>query len=64
MRWLPVVLGFLIGLVTNWIAIVMLFRPHRRRPWLFFWPQGLVPRERRALAQSVGEAVGGELLSP
>jgi len=64
MTALPIVVGFAIGLVTNFIAILMMFRPHERRPWLFFWQQGLVPRERRALAESVGAAVGQELLSP
>ncbi len=64
LRYLPIIVGFVIGLVTNFIAILMMFRPHKKRPWLFFWPQGLVPKERAALAQSVGEAVGKELLSP
>lgn len=64
MTWLPIVLGFVIGLVTNWLAILMLFRPHRRRRWLVVWPQGLVPREQEALAASVGEVVGTELLGP
>ena len=64
LKYLPILVGFVIGLVTNFIAILMMFRPHKKRPWLFFWSQGLVPKEREALAQSVGEAVGNELLSP
>lgn len=62
--WLPVLLGGVIGLATNWIAILMLFRPHRPKPWLPFWRQGLVPRERAALALQIGAVVGEELLGP
>ncbi|MCL2378139.1 MAG: DUF445 family protein [Defluviitaleaceae bacterium] len=64
---LPPVLGGIIALSTNWIAIKMLFRPHReirlfgiRLP---FTP-GLIPKERSRLARKLGEAVSVHLLTP
>jgi len=64
---LPPVLGGIIALSTNWIAIKMLFRPHReirlfgiRIP---FTP-GLIPKERSRLARKLGEAISVHLLTP
>ncbi|MDR1576313.1 MAG: DUF445 family protein [Treponema sp.] len=63
----PPVAGALIGFVTNVIAIKMLFRPLReirlfgiRLP---FTP-GILPRQRRRLADSIGRMVERELLTP
>ena len=42
-------IGAFIGLVTNWIAIRLLFRPRRRM--LGF--QGLIPKYRREIAERV-----------
>jgi len=43
----------------------MLFHPYR--PIKLFgitvWPQGMIPRHRERLAQSIGKAVGNELVS-
>jgi uncharacterized membrane protein YheB (UPF0754 family) len=43
----------------------MLFRPHK--PFKLFgitiWPQGMIPRHRERLAQTIGNAVGNELVS-
>jgi len=43
----------------------MLFHPYK--PVKFFgitvWPQGMIPRHREKLAQSIGNAVGNELVS-
>ena len=53
-----------VGFLTNWIAIEMLFRPYRPIPWLFVWPQGLVPRNQAKIGEKAGEAVSSELLNP
>jgi uncharacterized membrane protein YheB (UPF0754 family) len=66
--WLvPPCIGALIGYVTNALAIKMLFRPlhevrllSRRLP---FTP-GILPRQRRELALSIGRMVERELLTP
>jgi len=59
-------LGSIIGYTTNWLAIKMLFKPHRAyhigKIKVPFTP-GLIPRERDRIAKSLGEAVGGKLLT-
>lgn len=64
---IPIITGAVIGYITNWLAIRMLFRPHKeirlfgiRLP---FTP-GLIPKERERIAKSVGDAVGTHLLTP
>jgi len=61
---LPVV-GALIGWLTNWLAVKMLFRPYRpfRIPGTGLAIQGLLPRRRYDLARTVGEVVERELFS-
>ncbi len=53
------------GYIAAWLAVRMLFRP--RRPVKLFgltvWPQGMIPRHRERLAQTIGNAVGNELLA-
>jgi uncharacterized membrane protein YheB (UPF0754 family) len=64
---IPPLVGAFIGFVTNVIAIRMLFRPLReirvfgiRLP---FTP-GILPRQRKRLAQSIGGMVERELFTP
>ena len=61
------VIGAIIGYVTNWIAVKMLFRPRqeirifgKRLP---FTP-GVIPRGQGRLARAVGEVVETQLLTP
>ena len=63
---LPPLLGALIGYVTNYIAIRMLFRP--LRPWRLLGMRlpltpGIIPAKRGELAQRMGEMVGSHLLT-
>jgi uncharacterized membrane protein YheB (UPF0754 family) len=53
------------GYGAAWLAVRMLFRPHKPvKLWgLTIWPQGMIPRHRERLAQSIGNAVGNELLA-
>jgi len=53
------------GYAAAWLAVRMLFRPHRPVKFLGItvWPQGMIPRHRERLAQSIGNAVGNELVS-
>ncbi len=57
--------GCVIGYITNWVAIKMLFRPHRAvfvfGRQLPFTP-GLIPKEKERLATAVGDVVSRELL--
>ena len=63
----PPLAGALIGFVTNVIAIKMLFRPLKEARLfgirLPFTP-GILPRQRRRLADSIGAMVERELLTP
>jgi len=53
------------GWGAAWLAVTMLFRPHQPfKLWgLTIWPQGMIPRHRERLAQTIGNAVGNELVS-
>lgn len=53
----------LIGWITNYIAIKMLFRPQRPVRVLGLTFHGLVPRRQAQLAQSIAETVEEELIS-
>ncbi len=53
------------GYLGAWLAVRMLFRP--RKPIKLFrltvFPQGMIPRHRERLANTIGRAVGNELVS-
>ncbi len=59
-------MGAAIGYFTNWIAIKMLFRPHKAH-YIFGWKipftPGLMPKEKPRLAKSIGEVVGSQLIN-
>lgn len=56
----PILTGF-VGYFTNYLAIKMLFRPHKRGWYSLGW-QGVIPRNREKLAKEIGKLVGNELL--
>ncbi len=58
---LPII-GGVIGLLTNLIAVKMIFRPLRRRRFLFVPFHGLVPRRQKEIARSIGKVVGNHLV--
>lgn len=51
----------LIGFLTNWLAITMLFRPTHRRPIL---GQGLIPAQKDRIAYRLAQAVSEDLINP
>ncbi len=53
------------GYGAAWLAVRMLFRPHNpvKLFGLTVWPQGMIPRHRARLAETIGNAVGNELVS-
>lgn len=58
--------GAIIGYFTNWLAIKMLFKPHKEKK-IFgihvpFTP-GLIPKEKIKLAKSLGKAISENLLT-
>lgn len=59
---LPLV-GALIGWLTNWIAVKLIFRPYQPVKLLGYTLQGVVPKRREELAKRIGEVIEKELLS-
>ncbi len=51
----------LIGFLTNWVAITMLFRPLVKRPLL---GQGLVPAQKERIAYRLATAIEEDLINP
>ncbi|HCD51130.1 MAG TPA: DUF445 domain-containing protein [Balneolaceae bacterium] len=51
----------LIGFLTNWLAIKMLFKPSTRRPIL---GQGLIPAQKDRIAYRLARAVSQDLINP
>lgn len=51
----------MIGFLTNWIAITMLFRPINKRPLL---GQGLIPAQKERIAYRLSLAVSEDLINP
>ncbi|MEK6281512.1 MAG: DUF445 family protein [Acidobacteriota bacterium] len=60
-----VVIATVHGYGAAWMAIWMLFHPYQpvKLFGMTIWPQGMIPRHREKLAQSIGNAVGNELVS-
>ncbi len=60
-----IVIATVHGYGAAWLAIWMLFHPYKPVKFLglTIWPQGMIPRHREKLAQSIGNAVGNELVS-
>src|SRR6266542_1044773 len=60
-----IVIATIHGYGAAWLAIWMLFHPYHpvKVLGITVWPQGMIPRHRDRLAQSIGNAVGNELVS-
>ncbi len=61
--FLLVFIGAMIGWITNFIAIKMLFRPYEEINLIFFKIQGLLPKRRNEIGNSIAEVVNNELVS-
>lgn len=55
--------GALIGWITNFIAVKLLFHPRKPRRFLFIPIQGVFPKRQAQFAEKLGEIVSTELLS-
>lgn len=62
---LAVIIGGLIGWITNVLAIKLLFRPLNpiKIPIINFEIWGLVPKRKKEIAKNIGEVISTELLS-
>jgi len=57
------VMGAVIGWITNYLAVRMLFRPRKPIKILFFTVHGLLPKRRTEVAENIAKAVEQDLLS-
>ncbi|MGM0471199.1 MAG: DUF445 family protein [Bacillota bacterium] len=60
------IVGSVIGYCTNWVAVKMLFKPLTEKRVLGIkvpFTPGVIPRRREKIAESIGDAVGQELLT-
>ncbi|MBT8494093.1 MAG: DUF445 family protein, partial [Deltaproteobacteria bacterium] len=63
--WLMPIVGVIVGLVTNYLAIQMIFRPlEPKRYFGFFKYQGLFPKRQKAIAADYGRVAEAEILTP
>ncbi|MCS5422593.1 MULTISPECIES: DUF445 domain-containing protein [Psychrilyobacter] len=60
---LMIVIGALIGWITNYFAIKMLFRPLKEINILGFRVQGLIPKRKMEMAESIADTIQEELIS-
>ena len=60
---LPPVVGAVIGWLTNYVAIKLLFRPHVPFSLLGYQVQGVIPKRRKEIARSMARTIEKELLS-
>lgn len=60
---LMIVIGALIGWITNYFAIKMLFRPLKEINILGFKVQGLIPKRKMEMAESIADTIQEELIS-
>lgn len=58
-----ILIGAMIGWITNFIAIKMLFRPYKEMNFLFFKIQGVLPKRKNQIGESIAEVIDKELVS-
>ena len=58
---LPILASAAVGYLTNAIAIWMLFKPYEKHR---FWPQGVIPRQKKNFGRELGILIPQHLLQP
>ena len=58
---LPILASAAVGYLTNAIAIWMLVKPYEKH---WFWPQGVIPRQKRNFGHELGILIPQHLLQP
>ena len=58
---LPILASAAVGYLTNAIAIWMLFKPYEKH---WFWPQGMIPRNKENFGRELGILIPKHLLQP
>ena len=58
-----IIISGAIGWITNWVAIKMLFRPHREINFGLFKIQGLIPKRKAEIGSGIASIIQNELIS-
>lgn len=58
---LPILSSAAVGYLTNAVAIWMLFRPYEKH---WFWPQGVIPGQKKSFGRELGILIPQYLLQP
>jgi|GEM_PF-3529633 len=58
---LPVLASAAVGYLTNAVAIWMLFKPYEKH---WFWPQGVIPGQKKSFGRELGILIPQYLLQP
>jgi len=62
--WLMPIVGVIVGLVTNWLAIQMIFRPLEPTKYMgFITYQGMFPKRQNEISADYGRLVSRDVLS-
>ena len=58
-----IIISGAIGWITNWVAIKMLFRPHKEINLGLFKIQGLIPKRKAEIGSGIANIIQNELIS-
>lgn len=63
--WLLPIVGAIDGVVNNWLAIQMIFRPYEKKRYFGVFPfQGLFPARQHDISGEYGHMMANDVLSP
>lgn len=62
--WLMPLVGGVVGLGTNYMALQMIFRPLEPKRYLFVEYQGMFPKRQAEIAHDYGQITAREILTP
>ncbi len=62
--WLMPIVGVVVGLVTNYLAIQMIFRPMEPTRYLFVTYQGMFPKRQLQISKDYARLAADEILTP
>ena len=60
---LIILISSMIGWITNYVAIKMLFKPYNKINFVFFSIQGLIPKRRHEIGQKIAATVKESIIS-
>ncbi|PJZ59939.1 DUF445 domain-containing protein [Leptospira adleri] len=62
--WTMPIMGVIVGYYTNWLAILMIFRPLEPKRYLFFQYQGLFLKRQKEVSKEFAAVIASRVLNP